>query len=521
MLDMRIYLQDLLDELVSSRTSAPRVGEILTSLERSLAEICIESGPGAAEQLSGFLDLQDAFECNVPSRLLTWISLAIPRLELLVNKGAMDKEQEIEATLLSSHLAQALSLIQGVVLMHATSKEYLGRRYALQILLDLMLASRHLSTTPSSPPSATSTPPSPSRRLSRTRSQSSFPLPLASAILDTLLCVLVDSSPALRVFEETKGVQTVVRILKRAGTPREVRMKCLEFLYFYLLDETSLSGASSIDSFEAALGGGSPLASSTPRSFRPSHRTTESISRSVDSSCSDSSYTSRSSDSSATSISSLEPTPSKPQFDKRPPSPTSLPNEAVPVLLPSPRIITPPNSRAQPRSLLMLRKEVDFVPLSPKKAQISRLGSGIPRTPLSRQSTRMRSPTAAVDADADDALRDVLKTPIPKSRPGHVRGLSASPLSDSSDMFSSPEQEKTPRHGHRRAQSSVEPGTGARRGWESGAPSPISSMWREAGVGGSTEARTMEEKKEILGSMLGNVDALVEGVRKAGIWGLS
>jgi hypothetical protein len=32
--------------------------------------------------------------------------------------------------------------------------------------------------------------------------------------------------------------------------------------------------------------------------------------------------------------------------------------------------------------------------------------------------------------------------------------------------------------------------------------------------------RTTEEKKEILGSMLGNVDALVEGVRKAGIWGL-
>jgi hypothetical protein len=34
------------------------------------------------------------------------------------------------------------------------------------------------------------------------------------------------------------------------------------------------------------------------------------------------------------------------------------------------------------------------------------------------------------------------------------------------------------------------------------------------------ETRTAEEKKEILGGMLGNVDALVEGVRKAGIWGL-
>ena len=32
--------------------------------------------------------------------------------------------------------------------------------------------------------------------------------------------------------------------------------------------------------------------------------------------------------------------------------------------------------------------------------------------------------------------------------------------------------------------------------------------------------RSADEKKEILGGMLGNVDALVEGVRKAGIWGL-
>lgn len=32
--------------------------------------------------------------------------------------------------------------------------------------------------------------------------------------------------------------------------------------------------------------------------------------------------------------------------------------------------------------------------------------------------------------------------------------------------------------------------------------------------------KTTEEKKELLGSMLGNVDALVEGVKKAGIWGL-
>jgi len=47
--------------------------------------------------------------------------------------------------------------------------------------------------------------------------------PLTSIVLDTLLCILVDSPSALRTFEHAQGVQLVVRILKRAGTPREVR----------------------------------------------------------------------------------------------------------------------------------------------------------------------------------------------------------------------------------------------------------------------------------------------------------
>jgi hypothetical protein len=37
---------------------------------------------------------------------------------------------------------------------------------------------------------------------------------------------------------------------------------------------------------------------------------------------------------------------------------------------------------------------------------------------------------------------------------------------------------------------------------------------------GRQEARTTDEKKLFLATMLGNVEALVEGVRKAGIWGL-
>ena len=37
---------------------------------------------------------------------------------------------------------------------------------------------------------------------------------------------------------------------------------------------------------------------------------------------------------------------------------------------------------------------------------------------------------------------------------------------------------------------------------------------------GNPVVKSTEEKKELLGSMLGNVGALVEDVEKAGIWGL-
>ena len=127
-----------------------------------------------------------------------------------------------------------MAIIQGVALGHKASKHFLGRRYPLEVsfdlhhfgsyqyfakvLLDLLLVSRHLNpatssaSTPTSPKAATPGPASPPAEI-----------PLASVVIDTMLCILVDSVPALRVFEELNGVQVVVKILKRAGTPREVR----------------------------------------------------------------------------------------------------------------------------------------------------------------------------------------------------------------------------------------------------------------------------------------------------------
>lgn len=114
-------------------------------------------------------------------------------------------------------------------------------------------------------------------------------------------------------------------------------------------------------------------------------------------------------------------------------------------------------------SLMMLRKDVDFVPLSPKKAQIAGLGLGGRRPgafPIaSRRGQRLPSPLSRTASE--DTLLD------------SERSVST----DDDDSY-------------------------------------------KAIGDGINVVRTTEEKKELLGHLLGNVDALVEGIRTAGIWGL-
>jgi hypothetical protein len=101
----------------------------------------------------------------------------------------------------------------------------------------------------------------------------------------------------------------------------------------------------------------------------------------------------------------------------------------------------------------MLRREVDFVPVTPKKSH----GSGVGIEPLRLPSTP-NSPFKNFRAIPDDVSSDT-------------------------------------RH-----------------------------YSEQAALGGELArdvTKTTEQKKEFLGFMLGNVDALVDGVKRAGIWGLA
>ena len=223
-------------------------------------------------------------------------------------------------------------------------------------------------------------------------------------------------------------------------------MKCLEFLYFYLMDETSprsdLSGVAIEPSHLLA----APLSPSpfidTPIKFPHfAHSSRNASSSSEDSfNSSDSLRSSSSSSSSTTSLSSSSTT------SKTPPSPTKS------------------SSYTRPRSLLMLQREMDFIPVTPKKSHVSRL-SVDPLRPLS-----------------------VPNSPFKNFRTGP----------DGNDKMNS---------------ASFHERDGAAVGGEQ---NPAISK-----LGNQDTIKTTEQKKEFLGSMLGNVDALVEGVKRAGVWGLA
>ena len=92
----------------------------------------------------------------------------------------------------------------------------------IQMLIDLLLLLRAVRRTPAS--------------LDRKER------PIALDILELLFCILVDSPEHTRTFERLGGLEATTRVLKGSGVDKEVKMRCLEFLYFYLLPEQTTAG---------------------------------------------------------------------------------------------------------------------------------------------------------------------------------------------------------------------------------------------------------------------------------------
>jgi hypothetical protein len=88
----------------------------------------------------------------------------------------------------------------------------------------------------------------------------SLPPSIQSATLVVLLIALLHNTPNTRVFESVDGLLAVSALLQDSETTPTVRTKVLEFLYLYLLPESSSAGTYETDTMKkvpSSVGGSS------------------------------------------------------------------------------------------------------------------------------------------------------------------------------------------------------------------------------------------------------------------------
>ncbi|ATY66891.1 cell division control 14 [Cordyceps militaris] len=205
-----------------SSYDGPKIRKGLRQVEGLLAQICLSSPSGgddgseddedaaaadaapstpAARKNLGqlaqdpafceFFKLQEGFEWNVGLRLIS-------TLDRLMAKGS-DGQNDLL-------ILSALDLLHGAMLLHPPTKGLFQREQNMNLLLDLL---------------------------------EPFNCPaIQSATLLTLVVALIQVPANTRVFEGLDGLLTVTSLFKSRSTSREVKLKLVEFLYFYLMPET-------------------------------------------------------------------------------------------------------------------------------------------------------------------------------------------------------------------------------------------------------------------------------------------
>ncbi|KAF2744947.1 cell division control 14, SIN component [Sporormia fimetaria CBS 119925] len=137
-----------------------------------------------------FFRLQEGFEWNVAMRV-------VDCLERLLG---MHSDGQNDLLILS-----ALSNLQGLLLLHPPSRTIFGREVYMNLLLDLL--------DPYNCPA------------------------IQSAALLVLVTALLETPQNTRTFESMDGLLTVTTLFKEEETTQQVKLKLLEFLYFYLMPE--------------------------------------------------------------------------------------------------------------------------------------------------------------------------------------------------------------------------------------------------------------------------------------------
>ena len=103
-------------------------------------------------------------------------------------------------------LVSTLDLLQGALLIHPPSRRLFAREIYMNLILDLL--------DPTSCPA------------------------IQSATVLVLVTALLEQPTNVRCFERVDGLLAVTSLFKNGSTGREVKMRVVEFFYFYLMPET-------------------------------------------------------------------------------------------------------------------------------------------------------------------------------------------------------------------------------------------------------------------------------------------
>ncbi|KAI1462554.1 cell division control 14, SIN component [Annulohypoxylon moriforme] len=176
--------------IISTRDAADEEPAASKTLEQ------ISEDPAFCE----FFKLQEGFEWNVALRL-------VQTLDRLLARGADGSNDLL--------IMSALELVQGVMLLHPPSKALFSREVYMNLLLDLL--------------------------------EPDFCPAIQSSTVVTLVTALIDTPRNTRTFEALDGLLTITSLFRNRCTARDVKLKLIEFLYFYLMPETPSIPAAQIN----------------------------------------------------------------------------------------------------------------------------------------------------------------------------------------------------------------------------------------------------------------------------------
>ncbi|CCG82207.1 Cell division control protein 14 [Taphrina deformans PYCC 5710] len=144
-----------------------------------------------------FLAAQDRIQSNLASQLLTLLRRLVEHLSSEVS----EEEQEE----LAAWLCDALYLLQGALLLHEPSRSLFSRSANMAFLVEFLACE--------------------------------YTKEIHMDAIQALVSALVDRPGNLRTFEQVGGLRSISDLFLHGQTAHQVKVKLLEFLYFYLIPE--------------------------------------------------------------------------------------------------------------------------------------------------------------------------------------------------------------------------------------------------------------------------------------------